>query len=561
MIELIEEKINDILVRSGLSKIKITKSNRPDLCDYQCNEVFKMAKSLNSSPVDIGTKIVSVLKEYPDFSKYFKDISFVMPGFINITVSDYIINKCIREMSINNYGIKKPEKVLTYFLDYGGYNIAKPLHIGHLRPSIIGESIKRIIKFKGHNVIADVHLGDIGLQMGQVIYGVLEDKKDIESIDIDYLNEVYPKISSLCKENADIKSKCESITKELQDGNIEYKKILNKVYEVSLEDIKSICNYLGISFNLWQGEADSLKYLPEVEAILNTKNLLYKSEGALVVDVRRESDNKPMPPMMFKKSNGGYVYDSTDLATIYERYTKYNPDYIVYVTDFRQSLHFEQVFRVSELINLVPYNNLIHAYNGTINGTDGKPFKTRAGDAPKLKELFNLVKETFVSLKESNKDMSEEDLDIITNAIIKFADLSNSRDKDYIFDIEKFSNVVGKTGPYILYTYLRINKVIENNSYRELGDSIYNDVDRNLRMKILDLSNAFELSLKEYKPHYIAEYIYNLCVEANNFYENNHINGLEDMDKLNDWLYILDLTNKIIKDMLSLLMIDIPSKM
>ena len=560
MLEKIENIFNEILEKNGIQQLKISKSNRPDLCDFQCNEVFKLAKSLNMAPMDIGNKIVKVINEYPLFNKYFKEVSFVMPGFINIKVSDYIINETIRE-SYLDYGIKKVSDKKTYFLDYGGYNIAKPLHIGHLRPSIIGESIKRIIEYKGHKVIADVHLGDFGLQMGQVIYGILKDNKNIDDIDINYLNEIYPKISGLCKENEEVKLECERITKELQDGNPEYTKIWNKIYQVSLDDIKELCNYLDIHFDLWQGEYDSREYFDTLEKLLNDKKLLVKSDGALVVDVKKETDNKPMPPMMFKKSNGGYVYDSTDLATIYERVTKYHPDYILYVTDFRQNLHFEQVFRVSSLLELMPYNNLIHAYNGTINGTDGKPFKTRKGDAPKLRELFEMVKETFVSLKESNKDMSEEDLDIITNAIIKFADLSNSRDKDYIFDVEKFSNVIGKTGPYILYTYLRINKVIKNNMYKELSDTIYNDADRNLRMKLLELPYSFEAAFKEYKPHYIAEYLYNLCVEANNFYENNHINSCDDQAKLNDWLYVLDFTNKIIKDMLSLLMINIPSKM
>lgn len=560
MLEKIENIFNEILEKNGIQKLKISKSNRPDLCDYQCNEVFKLAKSLNMAPMDIGNKIVKLINEYPEFNKYFKEVNFVMPGFINITVSDYIINETIRESSID-YGIKKTNNKETYFLDYGGYNIAKPLHIGHLRPSIIGEAIKRIIEYKGHKVIADVHLGDFGLQMGQVIYGILNDNKQIEDIDINYLNEIYPKISGLCKENEEVKIECERITKELQDGNPEYTKIWDKIYQVSLDDIKELCNYLDIHFDLWQGEYDAREYLDDVEKLLNASNLLVKSEGALVVDVKKESDNKPMPPMMFKKSNGGYVYDSTDLATIYERKIKYNPNYILYVTDFRQNLHFEQVFRAASLLNLMPYDNLIHAYNGTINGTDGKPFKTRKGDAPKLRELFEMVKETFVSLKESNKDMSNEDLDIITNAIIKFADLSNSRDKDYIFDVEKFSGVVGKTGPYILYTYLRINKVIKDNMYKELGDTIYNEADRNLRMKLLELPYSFDAAFKEYKPHYIAEYLYNLCVEANNFYENNHINSCDDKEKLNDWLYILDLTNRIIKDMLSLLMIKIPSKM
>src|SRR5574344_1817863 len=533
MLEAIEKVINEALVSNNLYEVKISKSSRPDLCDYQCNEVFKIAKSLHMSPIEVGPRMVEAIKTIPNFSDYFNDVSFVAPGFINIVVSDVLINDYIRLMNKDKFNFKE-EKIETYVVDYGGYNIAKPLHIGHLRPTVIGESIKRILEYKGNKVIGDVHLGDYGLQMGQVIYGIKRDNKDIEDITIDYLNTIYPEISGLCKVDAKVLEECAKITKELQNGSDVYTPIWKKIYEVSLNDIKDTCNYLGTTFTTWEGESDAYPYLPEVEKVLINKNLLTESEGALVVDVKTDDDNKPMPPMMFKKSNGAYLYDSTDLATIFERKLKYNPDHIIYITDFRQNLHFIQVFRASEKAGLMPFASLEHAYNGTINGSDGKPFKTRKGDAPKLRELFSMVKESFVSLKDTNKDMSDKDLDIIVNAIIKFADLSNARDKDYIFDIDKFSQVVGKTGPYILYTYLRINKIIKDNEYKELSDVIYNNQDRDLRMHLLDLNSYFDLALKEYKPNYIAEYIYNLCVSANNFYENNHISGLDDNAKLND---------------------------
>lgn len=561
MIERIESVINNILNINGISSVKISKSSRPDLCDYQCNEVFNIAKSLQLSPIEVGTKMVNFIKEIPDFNNYFKTVDFVSPGFINITVSDNLINEQLRKMNTDKFNFKKTP-IETYVIDYGGYNIAKPLHIGHLRPTIIGESIKRILEYKGNNVIGDVHLGDYGLQMGQVIYGILRDKKQLKDITIDYLNEIYPEISGLCKTDQKILDECARITKELQDGNKEYTPIWKKIYEVSLDDIKDTCNYLGTTFNVWEGESDAYPYLPEVEKILKEKGILTLSDGALVVDVKNDNDNKPMPPMMFKKSNGAYLYDSTDLATIYERKLKYNPDHIIYVVDNRQSLHFEQVFRASDKADILPITSLEHDGNGTVNGSDGKPFKTRKGDAPKLKELFGMVKDTFISLKETNKDMSDEDLDIIVNAIVKFADLSNARDKDYIFDIEKFSGVVGKTGPYILYTYLRFNKIIkeENIIINDLGDNIYNKVDRDLRMTLLELEYNYDLAFKERKPHYIAEYIYNLCVSANNFYQTNHIKTAS-QDVKNDWIYILTLTNKIIKEMLNLLVIDIPSVM
>lgn len=563
IIEILNDIFNKVLVDLEIdAKASIIKSNRPELCDYQYDGVFKLASTLHENPIIIGEKIVNKVNELDNFNHYFKTVEFVKPGFINITISDELINELLIKISTEEHlGLSEPQNKETFFLDYGGYNIAKPLHIGHLRPTIIGESIKRIIKYMGHNVIADVHLGDIGLQMGQVIYGIKRDNLKIEDINIDYLNKIYPEISGLCKTDEKIKEECAFITKELQAGNGEYTAFLNKITEVSIEDAKKICDYLGISFDLWQGESDSLKYLSDVEKILTEKNLLELSEGALVVNVKKENDNKPMPPMMFKKSNGAYVYDSTDLATIYERKQKFNPDHIIYVTDFRQNLHFEQVFRASDLAQIMPYHSLEHAYNGTINGTDGKPFKTRQGNAPKLSELFDLVKETFISLKETNKDMSKEDIDIIVNAIIKFADLQNNREKDYIFDIAKFSNVVGKTGPYVLYTYVRINKILKEYGNIELNSIIYNDSDRNLRKKIIEFDLDLKKAFKDRMPSNIAEYIYDLCVVMNTFYQNNHINGLEDEKQKSCWLYVLKTANRVLKELLYLLMIDIPTVM
>lgn len=560
MIEVIENKINEVLLMNGLKEVKIMMSSRPDLCDLQCNDVFKIAKQMGVNPNTVGQKMVEVIKSIPSFNEYFNDVSFCAPGFINIVLSDFFINHQIKLMENDKFNISSPQKE-TYVVDYGGYNIAKPLHIGHLRPTIIGEAIKRILEYNGQEVIGDVHLGDYGLQIGQVIYGVLKDNKAIEDINIDYLNDIYPTISALCKENEDVLKACSKITKELQDGSPIYLPFWKKIYEVSLLDIKDTCAYLGTTFTTWEGESDAYKYLPAVEKILEDKKLLELSDGALVVDVKKEDDTKPMPPLMFKKSNGAYLYQSTDLATIYERKEKYGADHIIYVVDNRQSLHFEQVFRVSDKASILPYKALEHDGNGTVNGPDGRPFKTRKGDAPKLKDLFQNVKDTFISLKETNKDMSDDDLDKIVNAIIKYADLSNDREKDYIFDIEKFSSVVGKTGPYILYTYLRLNKILkEEGKSTILSDIIYNKADRDLRMQLISLSLNFNLAFKERKPHYIALYLYDLCVSANNFYQQNHIKGADDNMK-NDWLYILELTNRIIKEMLSLLAIEIPSVM
>lgn len=567
LIETLEEVIKEVLKECNLDESygKLIISNRPDLCDYQFDGVFKLASLEHKSPIEIGEQIVNKLQRNKKALQYFSKIDFVRPGFINFTLSNEFINKYLCLMNDNEkFNIKIPKEKETFILDYGGYNIAKPLHIGHLRPSIIGESLKRIIDFMGHNTIADVHLGDYGLQLGQVIYGIQRDNKEIDDITIDYLNKIYPEISALCKEDEEVREKCANITKELQEGtNTEINELWRKIMDVSLEDVKSLCKYLNVSYDLWEGESDSYKILPEVEKFLQEKHMLEESEGALVINVKKADDNKPMPPMMFKKSNGAYLYDSTDLATIYDRLIRFNPDHIIYVTDFRQSLHFEQVFRASDKAGIISYEKLEHDYIGTINGSDGKPFKTRSGEAPKLRELFESVKETFLKYREENKKMLDEDIDIIVNAIIKFADFQNNRAQDYIFEPEKFSKVIGKTGPYILYTYVRINKIIEKEQkyFTKLSNNIYNKQDRDLRLKILDLESALNNAFINRMPSYLANYIYDLCVLLNAFYQNNNISKEEQEEKRNDWLYILNLASKILKELLSLLIIDIPSTM
>ena len=563
VIEILNEIIKKGFINIDYNEdINVKKSNKPELCDYQCDDIFKVAKQLHKSPIEIGQNIVEYINNLENFNKYFSKVEFCNPGFINITLSNEFINEMLVKMNDNEkFNMKKPNRSETYVIDYGGPNVAKPLHVGHMRTAIVGESIKRIIKYMGHNVISDVHLGDYGLQIGQVIYGILEDKIDTKDITLEYLEATYPKMSALCKENEEIKEKCAQITKDLQDGNEEYQKLFRIILETSGNDIKRLYDYLGVSFDLWEGESDSYKYIDVTEKFLNEKNLIKTSEGAKVIDVSLDTDTKEMPPLIFQKSNGAYLYGTTDLATIYERETKFHPDHILYVVDNRQSLHFEQVFRVAKKSELTDANLEFLGY-GTVNGIDGKPYKTRSGDAPKLDSLFKQTEEIFTSKKEDNKDMNKEDIDKIVNSILKFADLQNSRDRDYIFDINKFSNVVGKTGPYMLYTYLRFNKIINlEKTIYNLSDNIYNDVDRNLRLKMLELDEAINKAFVERMPSYIADYIYNLAVTANTFYQNNHIANCDDEVKKNDWLYIINLTNKILKEMLQLIIIDIPTIM
>ena len=564
MINILEEIISQAFKKAGYEEnIRIIKSNRPDLCDYQCDDIFKMAKIYHQAPIEIGEKVVEEIQKLENFSNYFQEVHFVMPGFINIILSEEMINQEINNMiNENHFHLPKIEKPEIYFLDYGGPNVAKPLHVGHLRTAIIGESIKRIIEFVGHKTISDVHLGDYGLQIGQVIYGVMEDGLTEEDITLEYLEKTYPTMSKRCKEDEVLLEKCATITKELQDGKEEYQKLWKKIREISISDIQRIYDYLNVSFDLWEGESDGYRYIPLVTEQLEKKELLKDSDGAKIIEIANLNDSKEMPPLIYQKRNGAYLYGTTDLAAIYERVMEYQPNHMLYVVDARQSLHFEQVFRVCEKWGISNGITLEHLGYGTVNGTDGKPFKTRSGDTIKLDNLFSIVKEAFIQTKESNKNMSQEDLDKIVNAIIKFADLQNNREKDYIFDPLKFSNVVGKTGPYILYTYLRINKILKQESLtiHSLNKRIYNTFDRDLRLKLLELPMVIENAFKEKMPNYIAEYIYDICVASNIFYQNNHITGLEENNK-QQWLLLLTFTNKVLSELLNLLAIQIPSEM
>lgn len=561
---MINKIIEELFIKNGIEDIKVSKSNRPDLCDYQSNDIFKIAKKEGKSPIEVGKEVELKINDIKNFNGYFESVQFVAPGFLNIKINNNFICNVLRKMSNDNkFNIQLPEKSETFVVDYCGANVAKPLHVGHMRTTIVGESIARIIRFMGHKTICDVHLGDYGLQIGEVIYAILEDKIPLEDIDINYLDVAYPRMSARCKEDEKLKEECARITKELQDGNEEYRKLWEKILDVSVEDIKKNCDYLGAKFDYWYGESDAYPYIPKIEKILNEKGLLRQSEGALVVDVEEPTDKKEIPPLLFKKSNGAYLYASTDLACLLQRKEDFNPDHVLYVTDLRQALHFEQVFRTIEKCGIFKRTQLEHLGYGTVNGLDGKPFKTREGTAPKLESLYNDIKEIFISKKEENKNLSNEDLDKIVNSILKYGDLQNSKEKDYIFNIEKFSDTIGKTGPYILYTYLRVNKILKDNGYTQKGLSskIYNESDRNLRMKLFDLEDYIYLAYNNRNPFYLADYVYDLCLLVNNFYQNNNISNLTDEENKNDWLYVLNLSNRIIKEVLDLLVIQIPSKM
>ena len=563
IIEYIGQKLQKVLDALAMdTTAKVIVSNRKDLCDYQFDGSFALAKQIHKNPFDISEEIVNKFNELYPNDPDFKKVEAVRPGFINFTLSDAFINESLTKMATHekfNISMPKRQKII---IDYGGPNIAKPLHVGHLRSAIVGESIKRILKYFNHEVIGDVHLGDYGLQIGQVIYGLQTEKIAKDQITIAILDDLYPRMSALCKEDEKVKEKCAEITKELQDGNPEYQEYFRIIREVSGNDILKIYDYLDVHFDLWYGESDAYPYIEKVTKDLTAKHLLTESDGAKIILVADPKDELEIPPLIYQKSNGAYLYGTTDLGTIYQRIEDYHPDDIIYVTDMRQSLHFKQLFRVCEKLGYTKNTTFEHLGFGTVNGPDGKPFKTRAGTAPKLDSLFKETKEAFLTSNPKNSNMSEEDLDILVNAIIKFADLQNNREKDYIFDINKFSEVVGKTGPYILYTYLRINSILEKEEKpTTLGSEIYNQEDRDLRMKILELENNLKYTYTTRMPSILANYLYEMCVNMNAFYEKNHINNLVDIKKKENWLYVLNLSNAILKEMLDLLSIKIPKKM
>lgn len=536
------------------------KVSSSDKADFQINSVFQIAKDKHVAPKEIGEMLAIKINENDNVSDYFSKVEFVMPGFINLFVSDKLINKHINEYITNGF-VEKTTSNDMYFLDYGGPNVAKPLHIGHLRPAIIGESIKRILNLKGYKTIGDVHLGDYGLQIGEVIYGLKKENIPLSELNIDLLNRIYPQMSALAKSDEEVYNECKRITSELQKGNAEYKEYYKKIKEVSVNDIKRLYDYLGVSFDLWLGESDSEPYIPKLMNELESRNLVVVDQGAKIVNIKRDTDKKEMPPVIVEKSDGSAIYATTDLATIMQRVEKYDPKYILYVVDARQSLHFEGVFRIAQMLGYT--NNLEHIAFGTINGSDGKPFKTRSGEALKLDELINNTKEIFLSKREENKNMSSVDLDKIVNSIIKYADLQNNREKSYNFDIAKFSEVSGKTGPYILYSALRIRKILTTNTFNKgnVSDTIYNDIDKNLRLKLLDFNKYLDKAIEDRLPSVIAEYVYDLANLLNSFYQNINISKIEDETMKNDYLNILDLSFNVLKECLDLLIIELPSEM
>lgn len=529
--------------------------------DLQCDDCFSLAKILHKSPINISELLAKELLKI-DNKNFFENI-FCKNGFINFVLNENFINNWLEKISEDEkFGVERPQKPELFFLDYGGPNIAKPLHVGHLRSPIIGESVKRIINFVGHNTLSDVHYGDFGLQIGEVIYGLKERNIKKEDITLELLNEIYPNINSRIKTDEELNKTCAEITKQLQEGNPEYYEYFKIIREISGKDILRIYDYLDVHFDFLKGESDSYAFIPKLKDILEKQNLLQESNGAKVVDIKKDSDKKELPPLIFQKSNGAYLYGTTDMATALDRKENFDPDHVLYFADIRQELHFTQFFRALEKANIYCENTLEFHGFGTVNGLDGKPYKTREGKSPSLDSLFTEVK----NLLKANKEMDlskEKDIDEIVNSVIKFADLQNNYEKDYVFDLEKFSKLEGKTGPYILYSYCRFNKVLNKFASEKrlfCGES-KNEFERNVKLKLLNFASTIKRAFVERKPSIVADFVFDLCLKLNNFYENNRLLDENNKKYLSSWLALIELSLKILKQCLNMLVINTIEKM
>lgn len=585
IIEQLQEKMQEGFEKAGYDKKygMITVSNRPDLCQYQCNGAMAAAKEYKKAPVMIAQEVVSGLTE----DEVFETIEAVNPGFINITVSgSFLAEQTDRMKKEERFGIETQEKEKTIVIDYGGPNVAKPLHVGHLRSAVIGESVKRICRFMGNHVIGDVHLGDWGLQIGLIITELKRRQPELpyfdEAFDGDYpdeapftisdLEEIYPYASAYSKEHEDYLKEAQEVTAQLQDGRQGYKALWEHILDVSIKDLKKNYDELNVEFDLWKKESDAQPYIPDMVAKLKDEGYAYISEGALVVDVALESDKKEIPPCLIVKSNGATLYATTDLATIVEREKLFHPDQIIYLADKRQTMHFTQVFRVVRKTGIVnPDMELDFIGFGTMNGKDGKPFKTRDGGVLRLQALREEINQEVYNKMMQSRDYSEEEAEKISAkvglAALKYGDLSNQASKDYIFDIERFSSFEGNTGPYILYTIVRIKSLIAK--HRENGGIIedrpllppISKSETDLYLALNKFADAVESAYKELAPHRICQYIYELSEALNHFYHETKILAQEDEERKNSYLQLMDLVQRVLEQSIDLLGFSAPEKM
>ena len=562
---------------------RVSISNRPDLCEYQCNGAMAAAKEYHKAPIMIANGVVEQLAG----SEVFGEVQAVNPGFINMKINDVFLGKYLNGMEADErLGFEKAENPKTIVIDYGGPNVAKPLHVGHLRSAIIGESVKRIARFAGHNVIGDVHLGDWGLQMGLIITELHERKPELCYFDENYdgaypeeapftiaeLEEIYPTASKRSKEDEPYKEAAMQATYELQHGRKGYQALLQHILNVSVTDLKRNYANLNVSFDLWKGESDAQPYIPDMVQKMKDDGFAYVSDNALVVDVKEDTDTKEVPPCMLLKSDGASLYTTTDLATIVERMKLYNPDEIIYVVDKRQEMHFIQVFRCARKCGLVTDETGLKFLGfGTMNGKDGKPFKTRDGGVMRLEYLLKDINEEMLKKIEASRPMDEEEAEKISKIVglsaVKYGDLSNQASKDYIFDVDRFTSSEGNTGPYILYTIVRIKSILRK--YEEMGGTAgdgqitasANESEKALQLELTKFNSVMETAYEESAPHKICAYIYDLANAFNKFYHETKILGSEDEAAKKSWIALLLLTRKVLETCIDLLGFEAPEKM
>ena len=579
ILDIITAKMQQAFVDAGYDASfgRVTVSNRPDLCEYQCNGALAAAKQYKCAPIQIANTVVEKLNA-DDYSM----IQAVMPGFINLKLSGHFLQNYLEQMrTAPDFGVAKPGTGKTIVVDYGGANVAKPLHIGHLRPAIIGEALKRLHKFLGYNTIGDVHLGDWGLQMGLIIAELHERQPELCYFDPDYtgeyptespftiseLEEIYPTASGK-KSDPEFSRKAHEATFQLQQGHRGYRAIWNHIMNVSVADLKKNYDNLDVHFEKWLGESDADPYIPAMVEDLKARGIAVQSEGAWVVPVAQEGDKKEMPPMILVKSDGSAIYATTDLATMVQRQQDWQPDKILYVTDKRQNLHFEQVFRAARKSGIVPAETeLEHVGFGTMNGADGKPFKTRDGGVLRLEQLIadmtDFVRGKVVENKIVADDEVEETTRKIAMAALKYGDLSNQPTKDYNFDMERFAAFEGNTGPYILYTIVRIKSILakygpwENLPICEPA----NDYAKDLMLSITKFSPAMESALQNSAPNQICAYIYELAGCVNKFYHETRILGEENESLKAGYIALIALAKNILETSIYLLGFSAPEKM
>ena len=556
---------------------RVTVSNRPDLCEYQCNGALSAAKQYKCAPIQIAKAVAEKLDE-GDYDL----VEAVMPGFINLKLSGKFLAAYLEQMrTAPDFGVEKSGTGKTIVVDYGGANVAKPLHIGHLRPAIIGETLKRLYKFMGYNTIGDVHLGDWGLQMGLIIAELQLRQPELpyfdETFTGDYpkeapftvsdLEEIYPAASAR-KADPDFSHKAHQATLELQQGRRGYRALWQHIMNVSVADLKKNYDNLDVYFEKWLGESDADPYIPAMVANMKQRGIAVQSEGAWVIPVAEETDKKEVPPCILVKSDGSSIYATTDLATLVQRMQDWNPEKVLYVTDKRQNLHFEQVFRAARKAGIVkPETELEHVGFGTMNGKDGKPFKTRDGGVLRLEQLIadmtDFVRTKVVENKIVDDDQIEATTAKIAMAALKYGDLSNQPTKDYNFDMERFAAFEGNTGPYILYTIVRVKSILgkygawENLPMAEPANAFAKD----LMLAITKLGPTLETALRTSAPNLICAYIYELAGCVNKFYHETRILGEEDEEKKAGYIALIGLAKNILETCIYLLGFSAPEKM